>query len=192
MKLTILLKTCRFGTCAHSTTNTENNTTDTTSTHFPPLIAWNTSPGLPPRRIRTSFHVFTGESKNITQNMPFWHLCTLNHQHWKQHNWNNIQSFATNDGLKHVPWTTYESNPHKFWCGFEVKRSKSIRRCHFRHTPYHQHWIRHNWSNCHWFRTIDKFKFIPLQTHKWNLYTHKWNLYKQVMFIVKTDNNSQI
>jgi hypothetical protein len=48
-----------------------------------------------------------------------WHLCTLNHQHWDWHNWNNIHSLATIDSLKRFPWTTYKTNPqekdHSYW-----------------------------------------------------------------------------
>jgi hypothetical protein len=50
-ELTIVLKTCHFGTCVHSTTNTQYNTTDTISTPLPRFIAWNTSLGLHTARV---------------------------------------------------------------------------------------------------------------------------------------------
>jgi hypothetical protein len=82
-------------------------------THFPPMIAWNTSPGLPTSRIRKSSHVLTDETDDRAQNLSFSHMCTLNQQLWVQHNWNNICSFPMNDSLKHFPWTTYKMNPQE-------------------------------------------------------------------------------
>jgi hypothetical protein len=80
-------------------------------THFPPLIAWNTSPRLPTSRIRKSSHVLTDETDDRAQNLLFRHMRTLINQHWKQHNWYNIYSFPTIDSLKHIPRTTYNMNP---------------------------------------------------------------------------------
>jgi hypothetical protein len=170
MELTILLITCHFGTCAHSSNNTEKNTTNAISSHFPPMIAWNKSCGIYPSLIRTNFHVLTDETTTITPNLSFWHMCTPQQQHWVRHhwdnivfichNWYNIQSFLMNDGLRN---TSPGLPPRRIRKSFHVRtgESKNITQ----NMPFwqlytlnHQHWEQQRiqqgelWKNCFSFR----------------------------------------
>ena len=44
----------------------------------------------------------------------FW----VHHQHWKWHNWSDFHFFPTNDSLKYIPWTIYNTNLQEFTCSY--------------------------------------------------------------------------
>jgi hypothetical protein len=109
----IVLEKWHFSTCAHSTTNTENHTTVTISTHFQRIIAWNTLPAQHTRWIRKRINAVTDETYDSAQNLSFWHFCTLNHKHWDPHKWYTIHSFPTNHSLERFQWSAYKMNPQE-------------------------------------------------------------------------------
>lgn len=86
---------------------------------FPGNDAWKTCPTLYRIQIYKSIHVLFSETSNTAQNMSFLLLKTRMHKHWTGDNCINFHLLPTNDGSKHIPCKTYQSNlqerPRSFW-----------------------------------------------------------------------------
>jgi hypothetical protein len=72
-----LLKTCEVGIWAHPSNNTQYDTTNAVSIHFPPMIPWSTSLGINSSRFRKSSFPPSNATDNmskITRNLTSEHI----------------------------------------------------------------------------------------------------------------------